>query len=173
MNRFVWDVRHQAGLAVPPGSYQVRLKVASDCPDTAVHRPHRPAHRGRRRHRGGSEGAVRAQPAHARACWPRSTSSSRACATPRAKLRNATGADAENAKQIEAIAAKLLTEPVRYGKPGLQAHIIYLSGGLTTTADQKIGRDAMERYNVLRKELDAIRADLERLLGSMSANGFY
>ena len=27
MNRFVWDVRHQAGLAVPPGGYQARLKV--------------------------------------------------------------------------------------------------------------------------------------------------
>ena len=82
------------------------------------------------------------------------------------KLRNATGADAEKAKQVEAIAAKLLTEPVRYGKPGLQAHITYLAG-MTTSADQKIGRDAVERYAVLKKELDAIRADVDRLLGSM------
>src|SRR6478672_5486020 len=27
MNRFIWDVRNQAGLSVPPGAYQVRLKA--------------------------------------------------------------------------------------------------------------------------------------------------
>ena len=26
LNRFSWDVRHQAGLSAPPGSYQVRLR---------------------------------------------------------------------------------------------------------------------------------------------------
>ena len=30
--------------------------------------------------------------------------------------------------------------------------------------DQKIGRDALERYEVLRKELDAIRAEVDRVL---------
>ena len=56
---------------------------------------------------------------------------------------------------VDAIAGKLLTEPVRYGKPGLQAHITYLAG-MTAGADQKVGRDALERYAVLKKELDAI-----------------
>jgi hypothetical protein len=82
-----------------------------------------------------------------------------------AKLRNASGADAEKAKQIDAIAAKLLTEPVRYGKPGLQAHITYLAG-MTANVDQKIGRDAVERYGVLKKELDQVRAELDRVLGA-------
>jgi hypothetical protein len=54
---------------------------------------------------------------------------------------------------------------VRYGKPGLQAHIFYRAS-MTTTADQKIGRDAVERYGVLTAELDAIRAEVDRLLGS-------
>ena len=81
------------------------------------------------------------------------------------KLRNATGADTDRAKQVDAIAAKLLTEPVRYGKPGLQAHITYLAG-MTTRADQKVGRDALERYEVLKKELDAIRAEADRVIGS-------
>jgi hypothetical protein len=31
--------------------------------------------------------------------------------------------------------------------------------------DQKIGRDATERYQVLKKELDAIRTELNKLLG--------
>ena len=59
-----------------------------------------------------------------------------------------------NDTRVSALAAKLLTEPVRYGKPGLQAHITYLAG-MTANVDQKIGRDAIERYQVLKKELDA------------------
>ena len=27
INRFVWDLRHQAGVTLPPGQYQARLKV--------------------------------------------------------------------------------------------------------------------------------------------------
>jgi hypothetical protein len=80
------------------------------------------------------------------------------------RLRGATGAEAVKATEVDAIAAKLLSEPVRYGKPGLQEHIAYLSG-MTTGADQKIGRDAVERYNTLRKELDALRGELDRVLG--------
>jgi len=80
------------------------------------------------------------------------------------QLKGATGADAEKAKKVDAIAAKLLTEPVRYGKPGLQAHISYLAG-MTSGADQKVGKDALDRYAVLRKELDAIVAELDSLLG--------
>jgi hypothetical protein len=80
------------------------------------------------------------------------------------QLKSAAGADAEKAKKVDAIAAKLLTEPVRYGKPGLQAHISYLAG-MTTGADQKVGKDALDRYAVLRKELDAIVVELDALLG--------
>jgi len=64
---------------------------------------------------------------------------------------------------LNVIAAKLFTPPVRYSKPGLQAHITYLAG-MTANVDQKIGRDAIERYEVLRKELAEIRAELERVL---------
>ena len=81
------------------------------------------------------------------------------------KLKGATGADADKAKQLDAIAAKLLAEAVRYGKPGLQDHIRYLSG-MTTRADQKVGRDALERYQVLKKEFDAVKLDVDKLLGA-------
>jgi len=53
---------------------------------------------------------------------------------------------------------------VRYGKPGLQAHITYLAN-MTANVDQKVGRDAIERYQVLKKEFDAVRAEADRILG--------
>ena len=68
-----------------------------------------------------------------------------------------------NDTRLNAIAAKLLTEPVRYGKPGLQAHITYLAS-MTANVDQKIGRDAIERYEVLKKEFEAIRAEADQIL---------
>jgi hypothetical protein len=69
-----------------------------------------------------------------------------------------------NDPRLTALAAKLLTEPVRYGKPGLQAHVTYLAS-MTANVDQKIGRDAIERYQVLKKEFDILRAEADRVLG--------
>ena len=80
------------------------------------------------------------------------------------RVREAQRKSPENARVL-ALAAKLLTEPVRYGKPGLQAHITYLAG-MTSNVDQKIGRDAIERYQVLKKELDAIRIEAEQLFAT-------
>jgi hypothetical protein len=37
---------------------------------------------------------------------------------------------------------------------------------MTSRVDQKVGRDAFDRYEVLRAELDAITAEVNRLLGS-------
>jgi hypothetical protein len=54
---------------------------------------------------------------------------------------------------------------VRYGKPGLQAHVTYLAS-MTANVDQKIGRDAIERYQVLKKEFDTLRAEADRILGT-------
>jgi hypothetical protein len=65
---------------------------------------------------------------------------------------------------LDSIADRLITQPVRYGKPGLQAHIQYLSG-MTARTDMKIGRDAIERYGVLKTELAAVLKDLARVLG--------
>jgi hypothetical protein len=36
---------------------------------------------------------------------------------------------------------------------------------MTTRVDQKIGRDALKRHEVLRAELDEITAEVNRLLG--------
>jgi hypothetical protein len=37
---------------------------------------------------------------------------------------------------------------------------------MTARTDQKIGRDAIERYEVLRAELDEVTAEVDRILGS-------
>jgi photosystem II stability/assembly factor-like uncharacterized protein len=84
--------------------------------------------------------------------------------TAQAKMRGTSGAPAEALAKLNELAARLITPPVRYSKPGLQTHITYLYG-LTNSADQKIGRDAIERYTVLRKELDVRIAELDKILG--------
>jgi hypothetical protein len=37
---------------------------------------------------------------------------------------------------------------------------------MTTRVDQRIGHDAIERYQTLRKELDALEARVNKTLGS-------
>ncbi|HUQ82448.1 MAG TPA: hypothetical protein VM076_14970, partial [Gemmatimonadaceae bacterium] len=84
--------------------------------------------------------------------------------TTRQRLRSAGGAAADTLKQLDALREKLVTPAVRYSKPELQAHIQYLYS-LTTQADQKIGRDAVDRLRVLRAELDQRQNEARRLLG--------
>lgn len=80
------------------------------------------------------------------------------------RLANATGVAADTLAKLNAIEAKLVTPPVRYSKPELQAHIGYLYS-ITNQADQKLGRDVSERYAVLRRELDALTAEANALVG--------
>jgi len=75
--------------------------------------------------------------------------------------RSATG---DALARLNALEAMLVTPPVRYSRPGLQAHIAYLYG-LTTQADQRIGRDAVERYATLRRQLDADQAAARAVIG--------
>jgi photosystem II stability/assembly factor-like uncharacterized protein len=163
VNRFIWDVRHQSGLSVPPGAYQARLKVGEKTltqPFNVLIDPNVAAD-------GITAADLKEQFEHNMRTRELVTSVNQLVQRVRdaqQKLRNASGAEADRARQVDAIAAKLMSDPVRYGKPGLQAHITYLAG-MTTRADQKVGRDALERYEVLKKELDAIRAEAERVLG--------
>lgn len=73
--------------------------------------------------------------------------------------------DALKLEKLNALAARLNTPPIRYSKPGLQTQITYLYS-LTSASDQKMGRDAFERYAVLRQQLAARLADINVLLGS-------
>jgi hypothetical protein len=160
INRFAWDLRNQAGVTLPPGQYQVRLKtgaanhvqtfnvlidprVAADSV-TVSDLQEQFEHNMRMRDL---------------------VSSVNQLVT---RVREAV-TKSPNDPRLIALAAKLLTEPVRYGKPGLQAHITYLAS-MTSNVDQKIGRDAIERYQVLKKELDALRAEADHVLGTPSSS---
>jgi hypothetical protein len=66
--------------------------------------------------------------------------------------------------RLTVLEGRLVTPPVRYSRPGLQAHIAYLYG-LATQADQRIGRDVVERYALLRRDLDAAQAEARAAIG--------
>jgi len=165
LNRFVWDVRNQQGVTLPPGRYQVRLKVDNVDwvqPLNVLIDPRVAAD-------GVTVADLQEQFEHNQRLRELVTGVNQLATRVRDaqnKLRN--GADANTAARVNAIAAKLLTEPVRYGKPGLQAHIIYLAS-MTANVDQKIGRDAVERYEVLKKKFDALRAEVDQVLGANSS----
>ena len=72
--------------------------------------------------------------------------------------------DASRAAALKAIADRLLTPPVRYSPPGLGTHVTYLRSQ-TDGYDGKVGNHPKERYVELRKQIDDIIAQLEKLLG--------
>jgi photosystem II stability/assembly factor-like uncharacterized protein len=159
LNRFAWDVRNQAGVTLPPGQYQVRLKTGA----VSQTQPFNVAIDPRVAADGVTVADLQEQFEHNMRMRELVTSVNQVVTRVREaqnKLRTSGGDPA----RVTALAAKLLTEPVRYGKPGLQAHITYLAG-MTTNVDQKIGRDAIERYEVLKKEFDACRQEADQVLG--------
>ncbi len=87
----------------------------------------------------------------------------------RQRLKNASGAAADTLRRLDALREQLVTPAVRYSKPELQAHIQYLYS-MTTQADQKIGRDAIDRYKALRAELDQRQAEAKALLGAKAVS---
>jgi photosystem II stability/assembly factor-like uncharacterized protein len=156
MNRVAWDVRHSNGLVLPPGPYQARLKVGDITetqPFTVLIDP-----------RIAAEGVTAADLKEQFDHNMRMRELSAAAGQLLGRVRG--GLAGPNADKLREIYLQLVNTPegVRYNKPGLQAHIQYLAG-MTTGVDQKIGRDAIARYQVLKKELDALKADVDRLLG--------
>jgi hypothetical protein len=159
----VWDVRNKEGVIVPPGRYQARLKIGSTALTEAFNVLIDP----RVAEDGVTVADLQEQFAHNMRMRELVTGVNQLVTRVRdaqTKLRNAAPADSEMSTKVSALAAKLLSEPVRYGKPGLQAQITYLAS-MTANIDQKIGRDAIERYAILKKEFDAISAEVDRVLG--------
>lgn len=160
LNRFTWDVRNQAGIIVPPGNYQARLKLGSASFTQAFSVLIDP----RVAEDGVTVADLQEQFEHnmrMRALVNDVNQLVTRVREAQTRLRNVSG---EGLRRVNELAAKLMTEPVRYGKPGLQAHVTYLAG-MTTSVDQKIGRDALARYAVLKKEFDQLRAEADKVLG--------
>lgn len=160
LNRFVWDVRHRAGVTLPPGRYQARIKTGS----VTLTEPFNVLIDPRVAADGVTQADLQEQFEHNLRLRELVSSVNQLIARVREAKAKSPG------DELTAIERKLVTEPVRYGKPGLQAHITYLAS-MTANVDQKIGRDAIERYEVLKKELDTIRAQVDQLLGPPPTTG--
>ena len=163
MNRLIWDFNDANGLMLPPGAYRVRLTVGDwkdTKPLTLTIDPRLTADNITAADlREQYEQNVRMH----RMVAEVSDLANRVRQT-RTRLRNGGSSDA--LAKVEAIATTLFgpDEGVRYGRPGLQTQITYLAG-MTTRVDQRIGRDAIERYQTLRKELDALEAKAAGVVG--------
>ena len=155
INRFAWDLRNQAGVTLPPGSYQVRLKTGAVSQTQTFNVLIDP----RIAADGVTISELQEQFEHNMRMRDLVSGVNQLVT----RVREAIG-KSPNDPRLIALAAKLLTEPVRYGKPGLQAHVTYLAS-MTANVDQKIGRDAVERYQVLKKEFDTLRAEADQVLG--------
>lgn len=81
-----------------------------------------------------------------------------------ARKKLTASADQAKLDRLNELAAQFITPPIRYSKPELQTHVTYLYG-MTNNTDQKIGHDAVERYETLKKELAERTAELQSILG--------
>ena len=164
MNRFVWDVRDTDGLPVPPGTYQARLKVAG----MTMTEPLEVRIDPRIAAEGVTVADLREQYEHNKRMEAMVAEVGRLAdrvAEAWERVQGATGgADGELRRRLEPLVGEVITPPIRYSQPGIQDHIEYLAS-MTGGVDQKIGRDAIERYQVLRRELDEITARVNEVLG--------
>jgi hypothetical protein len=163
MNRLTWDFNNAAGNMVPPGAYKVKFSasgVTSTEPLTLTIDPRLAANHI-------TVADLREQYEHNNRMRDFVAEANRVAARVRAARTAAQGKTDANAEEVRAIATTLFGkgEGIRYGQPGLMTNITYLAG-MTARVDQKIGRDALSRYAQLRKELDAVEARVNKVLGA-------
>ena len=162
MNRVIWDFNDGEGIMVPPGRYSVKLSTGSWSatePLTLTMDPRLTAD-------GITAADLDAQYDHNERMRAMVAEAGRVAARvrdARTKLRSS-GGDALT--KVDALAVTLFgpDEGVRYGRPGLQTQISYLAG-MTTRVDQRVGADAISRYQELRKELTALESRVNAALG--------
>ncbi len=87
------------------------------------------------------------------------------------ELAGVSGSEAAQARnELQELEARLVTDPLdevsSYPQPMLQAQIGYLYN-MTTSADQRPGRDAYTRYEQLAEQLEAIVVGVDAILGGM------
>jgi photosystem II stability/assembly factor-like uncharacterized protein len=167
MNRLTWDFNDNGGAMLPPGAYRVKMSMGSwseTQPLALVIDPRLTADRI-------TAADLKEQYDHNVRMRDMVAEVNRVANRVR-QARTAARNGGGSAAQIDALAATLFgpDEGVRYGRPGLQTQITYLAG-MTSRVDQKIGRDAIERYRTLRKELDALETKVNAVLGPESRGG--
>ena len=157
-NRVVWDVADRDGITVPPGGYQARLTVGGASQTQPLEVLIDP----RVEESGVTVADLREQYEHNRRMHEMVAEVEDLIERVQDAYEEG---DAGLKRRLEPVLGKLVTPPIRYSKPGLEDHITYLRG-MTLRGDMKIGRDAIERYRVLRQELDAVTLEADRILGS-------
>ena len=170
MNRLTWDFNNTAGIMLPPGVYRVRMTSGAFTDTKALTLTIDP----RVEANGITVADLREQYEHITRTRDLVNEMNRVAnriRQERTRLRS--GGSADTLAKVNALATTTfgVGEGIRYGQPGLQAHISYLSG-LAARADQKVGRDAVERFQLLRKELDVLEARVNALLGPVGSGSY-
>lgn len=174
MHRFTWDLRYPGpitaggaegpmGPVAVPGTYTVRLKAGAATQTQALTLLEDP----RVARDGITLDDLRAQFAHNMRVRDLVSDANRTIARLRAaqqRLRGGGAADKAKLDKLDDLASHLITPPVRYSKPELLTHITYLYS-MTNLADQRPGRDAIARLQLLRRQLDARKAELDTIVG--------
>jgi hypothetical protein len=175
MHRFTWDLRYPgpwqsktrpegpAGPMAVPGKYSVRLAAGSWSSTVALTVIEDP----RVTKSGVTAGDLGEQFEHNVRVRDMVSQVNEAVArvkAAQASLRDSAGGAGDTLTKLNDLASRLITPPIRYSRPELQEHIRYLYS-MTNATDQKIGQDAVQRYNELRKELDQRLAELKGILG--------
>ncbi|MEJ2238915.1 MAG: hypothetical protein P8X82_11510 [Gemmatimonadales bacterium] len=179
MHQFTWDLRYAGsinpsngragggGPMVPPGSYQARLAVGDDWSKTESFEvlidP-----------RVAADGVTQAdleEQAELGLLVRDAISESRAAVSRLTAARESLEGKSDAASRslddkLADIQKRLMTGPVRYDMPMVADQLQYLNG-MINRADQKLGRDAFERYEELKAALDAIVHDLDSVLRDM------
>ncbi|MGH9474302.1 MAG: hypothetical protein ACRD1M_16355, partial [Terriglobales bacterium] len=173
MHRFTWDLRYPGpwqsarqpqggnGPMAVPGEYQVRLSYSGwtqTQPLTVVEDP-------RNNRDGISTATLQQQFDHNERVLALVSQVNKLVARVRAaEDRPSPGVDKA---KLDALAAALITPSIRYSQPALQTQITYLYG-MTNSADQPVGQDAIDRYGVLKQKLDALEQQANAVLGTGS-----
>jgi photosystem II stability/assembly factor-like uncharacterized protein len=171
MHRFTWDLRYPGpwmsnarpegpnGPVAVPGKYAVRLTVGTWTATQSLTVTEDP----RVTKEGVTTADLREQFDHNMRVRDLVSDMNRTVARLRAALAAAAGdKDGDTQARLNDLASHLITPSIRYSKPELQTHVTYLYT-MTNNTDQKVGRDGLDRYPVLRKELDARMAELDKL----------
>ncbi|MBV9266554.1 MAG: hypothetical protein JO061_10335, partial [Acidobacteriaceae bacterium] len=183
MHRFTWDLRYPGpwqsasrpegpnGPVAVPGTYSVKLTVGSWTSTQPLHLLEDP----RITKSGVTTDDLEAQFDHNMRVRDLVSEVNKTVAGVKGVLAEAKSGrahlDATQVSALNDIAARLITPSIRYSQPELQTHITYLYG-MTNMADQKIGRDGVERYEVLKKQLGEIEAELKKILPPTSESQF-
>jgi photosystem II stability/assembly factor-like uncharacterized protein len=166
LNRAVWDLAYPGpwdtlarrngrdGPMVAPGNFTVRLSangVVQTQPLVVRADP-------RQTRDGITNDVLREQLAHNLRVRDMTTEVNIAAAQLGALLKKPPKSSSADAR-LHALERDILTPPVRYSQPALQAHIQYLYSAMNSV-DQKVSRDAKLRYAQLRRQLDTALREL-------------